>query len=231
MIGLAFRSVSRVLIPFTVFVDRMRSSVYERARISKVVVGRPARTGWAAPCRFVPRSAERPLMTFIETSADERREHPVDVVERSGRRQRVGLRSRRDGRDFDPGLRPVRQLRRRLHLAAGPRIAACELFVRSQDAPAQTRGDRRTDATHQRTIVARAFRPVEPAGRGDVSPRFVPRGGRAARATRNAARWSRRRSTPARPIIRRSSSCCGRIAARARRSPSPRSRPGRSGAA
>src|SRR5271170_1719416 len=31
---------------------------------------------------FVPRSAERPLMTFIETSASERREHPVDVVER-----------------------------------------------------------------------------------------------------------------------------------------------------
>src|SRR3984885_10355497 len=90
----------------------------------------------------------------------------------------MGLRSGADGRDINPGLGPVRQLRRRLPLATGPRIAACQLLVRPQDAYAQTRGDRRTDATHQRTIVAWAFRPVEPAGRSDVSPRLVPGGGR-----------------------------------------------------
>jgi hypothetical protein len=46
------------LILFTVFVDPEESSVYERARISKVVVG-CATKGRRGLC-FVPRSAERP---------------------------------------------------------------------------------------------------------------------------------------------------------------------------
>jgi hypothetical protein len=71
------------LIPFTLFVDPVRSSVYERARISKVVFGS---SGFESLCADPPASSLDPpkdlLMTFIETSADERREHPVDVVER-----------------------------------------------------------------------------------------------------------------------------------------------------
>ena len=88
-------------------------------------------------------------MTLIESRPDDRPEHPVDVVERLAavnewefdRAQVDEISILVSGRvaNYDVAFTWL----------AGTRIAACQLFVRPQDAAAQTRGDRRTDPIDQ----------------------------------------------------------------------------------
>ena len=130
----------------------------------------------------------------------------------------MGVRPRRRGRNLDPR-------RRRLGAITKSPSPGCRRWSRCTSRcsfdlkiPARKRAEvARAGADDQRAIVARPFRPLEPRGHRHVPPRPLPRRRRAGERSRNAARSSRRRSRPARTIIRRSSSSCGPAAARKRR--------------
>ena len=178
-----------------------------------------------AASRFVPRSAERSLMTFIETSAGERREHPVDVVERLAAVNEWAF----DRAETDE-----------ISILVSGRFANYDVaFTWLPDIESlhvSCSFDLKTPA-HKRAAIGELTQLINEQlwlghfdqwSQQDVvmfRHALCLAGGAGANDAQCTARWSMRRSKPARPITRRSSSFCGRIADRARRWRSPHSRP------
>ena len=176
------------------------------------------------PARLLIR--ERPLMTFIDTdtSAGERREHPVDVVERLAAINEWAF----DRAETDE-----------ISILVSGKFANYDVaFTWLPDMESlhvSCSFDLKTPA-HKRAAIGELTQLINEQlwlGHFDqwsqqdtvMFRHALCLAGARAPTTRNASPWSRRLSTPARLIIRRSSSSCGPIGSRARRWRSPRSRP------